>query len=316
MAELFPAPRRGAARVGDLPEVELARRLADSGVIVDIGPFSIRLTSPILDVARDFHRMYADFPLGDDGQVVDVGIDLQRPWGLRRWWRPQMLIAIEGVRQFNPVELAFGSAAFEWAFNMSLAARTNQHLVVHAGVVEKGGRAVVLPADPGAGKSTLSAALMASGWRLLSDEAVVFAQDDTVLSIPRPVMLKGPSTAMIRARFPALEMTVPRPAPPDTEGPLCLVRPSGNSVAAAATPARVRWVVFPRYRSGAAFAVQQLERGPAFMRLAEHTINYGVRGLSAFEQLGRVVGGATCHTLEYSVLDEALDFFERLSREA
>lgn len=315
MAETHVRAGLAAERLRDLSASDFARRLAAPGVVARIGPFAVRVVSPIADVARDFQRMYGDFPLADAGEVVDVSIELLRPWGLRRWLRPQLLVSIEGGNQFKPMPLAFGSAAFEWAFNLALAARTNQHLVVHAGVLARDDRAVALPAEPGAGKSTLSAALMGAGWRLLSDEAVVLADDDAVLAIPRPVMLKGLATSVIRSRFPSLEMTAPRPAPPDTEGPLCLLRPTAESVAAALVPARLRWVVFPRYRSGAALSVTELERGPAFMRLVENTVNYGVRGLSAFEQLGRIVSGATCHTLEYGTLDEALDFFDNLARE-
>jgi predicted ATPase len=42
--------------------------------------------------------------------------------------------------------------------------------MLHAAVVEKNGKALILPALPGSGKSTLSAALAMNGWRFLSDE--------------------------------------------------------------------------------------------------------------------------------------------------
>ena len=58
----------------------------------------------------------------------------------------------------------------EWGLNWCVAGHAHQYLMLHAAALERNGRAVILPGDPGAGKSTLTAALMLSGWRLLSDE--------------------------------------------------------------------------------------------------------------------------------------------------
>ena len=54
----------------------------------------------------------------------------------------------------------------------------NQFLLLHAGAVERGGGAVLLPAQPGSAKSTLAAALACSGFRLLSDQFGVVSLDD------------------------------------------------------------------------------------------------------------------------------------------
>ena len=56
-----------------------------------------------------------------------------------------------------------------------------------------------MPGDPGAGKSTLTAALMLSGWRLLSDEIALVDRDDGLLRrLARPVSLKNASIDIIR----------------------------------------------------------------------------------------------------------------------
>ena len=315
MADLH-ASTGGDRRIGDVPAGEFARRLARPGVTTAIGPFAVRFTCGIPSVARDVRWMYAAHRVCPETELVDLGIEIRPVRGPRRWIKPQIHVLIEDVPQYNPLPAEFGSAAFEWSFNLAMASRTHQHLVLHAGVVARDGRAVVLPAEPGAGKSTLSAALMASGWRLLSDESTVLGPDDGVLAVPRPVMLKGPSTALIRTRWPSLAMTPPRLAPPDVDGPLCLLRPTDASVLLADEPARVRWVVFPRYREGASTTGSRLDKGPAFIRLAQNALNYAVRGVAGFEQLTRVVDRADCYAFEYSDLDEALAFFERLAAEA
>jgi hypothetical protein len=310
------APAGRACRIGDIPADEFARRLARPGVTAAIGPFAVRFTSGIASIARDVQWMYSAHEACPDTELIDLGIEIRPVRGPRRWLKPQIHVLIEDVPQYNPLPAEFGAAAFEWSFNLAMASRTHQHLVLHAGVVARDGRAVVLPAEPGAGKSTLSAALMASGWRLLSDESTVFGADDGVLAVPRPVMLKGPSTALIRARWPSLAMTPPRLAPPDVEGPLCLLKPTEASVVLANEPARVRWVVFPRFREGVSTTCSRLDKGPAFIRLAQNALNYTVRELAGFEQLSRVVDRADCYAFEYSNLDEALAFFERLAADA
>jgi hypothetical protein len=312
----FQAAAKRARRVGDIPAGEFARQMARPGLTIAIGPFTVCFACDNPSVAHDVRWMYAAHPVCDDDELIDLGIEIRRVSGLRRWVKPQVRVAVEGVPLFNPLPAEFGSAAFEWSFNIAMAGRTHQHLVLHAGVVARDGRAVVLPAEPGAGKSTLSAALMASGWRLFSDESTVFGPDDGVIAVPRPVMLKGPSTRVIRTRWPDLPMTPPRLAPPDVEGPLCLLRPTEVSVVRAAEPAWVRWIVFPRFREGASTSWARLEKGPAFIRLVQNAFNYTVRGLAAFEQLTRVVDRADCYAFEYSNLDEALAFFERLAAEA
>jgi hypothetical protein len=42
---------------------------------------------------------------------------------------------------------------FEWGLNWCIASHAHSFLVIHATVVERGGRAMVLPAPPGSGKA-------------------------------------------------------------------------------------------------------------------------------------------------------------------
>ena len=58
---------------------------------------------------------------------------------------------------------------------------------------------MLLPAPPGAGKSTLCAGLVHRGWRLLSDElALVDMETGLVRGMARPVNLKNKSIEVIR----------------------------------------------------------------------------------------------------------------------
>ena len=68
---------------------------------------------------------------------------------------------------FQPLPAYMALPALEWGINWCVANRANQYLMLHSAVVEKRGSAIVFPAWPGHGKTTLCAGLMLSGWRLL-----------------------------------------------------------------------------------------------------------------------------------------------------
>lgn len=76
---------------------------------------------------------------------------------------------------------------------LSLSARLNNAAInecdlfaIHSGVVGAEGRLVALPAESGRGKTTLTGALVRQGWGYLSDEALVFEDDGSVVPYPKP----------------------------------------------------------------------------------------------------------------------------------
>jgi HprK-related kinase A len=87
----------------------------------------------------------------------------------------------------------------EWGMNWCIASHMHYYLMLHAAVLERDGHALIMPGDPGAGKSTLTAALMLDGWRLLSDEIALIDRNDGLLyGLARPVSLKNaPSTSSV-----------------------------------------------------------------------------------------------------------------------
>ena len=99
---------------------------------------------------------------------------------------------------WSPFPLDTPLPLLEWGTNYVIATRLFCYLLLHAGVVERGGRAIVMPALPGSGKSTLTAALTLRGFRLLSDEfGVVRLGDARLLRMLRPLALKNESIDVI-----------------------------------------------------------------------------------------------------------------------
>ncbi len=82
------------------------------------------------------------------------------------------------------------------ALNLTAVA-SSPHLAVHAAVLARGARTLVLPGRSGLGKTTLSVALLRDGWQLVSDEALVLPWEGGTRPLPyaRPLALSAWSCA-------------------------------------------------------------------------------------------------------------------------
>jgi len=298
-------------KLGDLTLVQLRQRLTDNDLALRTGPFVTRIHSPMPQVADGLLRLYADFPL-DTGEFRDFHVRVGPPPGLRRWLRPQINFWYDGHSPFKPLPANHAFALLEWGLNWCVAGHAHHYLMLHAAVLEKNGRAVVLPGDPGAGKSTLTAALMLSGWRLLSDEITLVDRDDGLLvGLARPVSLKNASIDVIRQAFP--DAVIGAPAHDTHKGTVAHVRPSADSVARVGEKARPAWVVFPRWRQGATARLSPHSRADAFLHTASHAFNYSLLGGLGFELNAALIDACECHDFEYSRLDDALRVFAELA---
>lgn len=115
------------------------------------------------------------------GDAVALTVDLAEPAGylLRAEGVGRMLVAVDGSQVLcDP--LVDGS---EWEFILPaqvlpLAATLSGYEVLHAAGLVLDGRAALFTGAPGAGKSSLAAALLRRGARLLSDDCVALEQRD------------------------------------------------------------------------------------------------------------------------------------------
>jgi HprK-related kinase A len=291
---------------------EVARQLgAASGLVMRTGPVTVRARTRLPDVARSVAALYADYPLGTETDFVDFDVSILRPRGPRAWLRPQVQFEMDGHRPFNPLAADQGFPLLEWGLNWCVYSNCHQLLVLHAAVVERGGRALILPAPSGSGKSTLCAALALSGWRLLSDELALIDAQGRLVPMPRPVSVKNQSIAVLEARFPALrfgsrvEETV--------KGVVAHFAAPADSIRRADERAVPAWIVLPRWRAGAPPTLEPMERARAFMALVENSFNYDLFGAVGFERLATVVEGCRGFRFEYGDLDDALRTFDALA---
>lgn len=300
--------------VGALAPAELATRLRGDGLLLRTGPFVNCVRSDVARLAASIGVMYADYPVEEAGGFVDFHLNLVHPRGLRRWWRPQITFAQDGVSPFQPLPVVQAYPMLEWLLNWCVSQRAHGYLLIHAAVLERHGRAVILPAPPGSGKSTLCAALVSHGWRLLSDEmTLVRPADGLLVPLPRPVSLKNASIDVIRAAFPVAMLSPPVEG--TVKGTVAHVRPPRASIERAAEPARPAHIVFPRFEAGAATSLEPVPKARAFMQVADNSFNYPSLGQRGFDTLAGLVDACGCHAFRYSDLPEALALFDRLAQE-
>ena len=296
-------------KIGELSRGDLGERLAGTGIRLRIGPFSTHLQTSLPRMVASLQLLYSEFPLEDCEGVADFHARLTRPWGSRRWWRPQVFFHVDGNNLFEPFPLALAPPLFEWGLNWCISTRAHQFLILHSAVVERDGRAILLPAHPGSGKSTLCAALVHRGYRLLSDEHVLLRPEDgLVVPVPRPIALKNDSIALIRELAP--ELTLGPPYDDVRKGIVTHVRPPPDSVARASETALPGAVVFPRFEALSPTRLEPADKAEAMMELVDNSVNYGLWGSRGFETLANLIDATPCYFLEHSGLDKALDALE------
>lgn len=283
------------------------------GLSLRTGPFLLEVRSSELGVARGLAALYAGVLIDPAAkhELHDFHVRVERVPGLRRWLRPQVNFWMDGLSPFKPLPVEHAFPLLEWGMNWCIASHAHHYLLLHAAVLERHGRCVILPGDPGAGKSTLTAALMLSGWRLLSDEMTIIDRDDGLLvPLARPVSLKNRSIDVIRAF--SRDAVFGETAHDTHKGTVSHLRPSADSVARMTEKGRAAHIVFPRWEAGAETALTRRPKADAFMHAATHAFNYSLLGRLGFDLTAALIDACECWDFRYAQLDEALHVFESL----
>lgn len=298
--------------VADLSRREFARRLAGAGLGIRFGPFNLTIRSDLSSLATAAHELYAPYPVPETDAIHDFHVGVARPRSLRRWLRRQACFVVDGNKPFAPYTVEHAFPALEWGINWCVATRAHHLLMLHSAVVERSGQAILFPASPGDGKSTLCTALIHSGWRLLSDEfGLLRPEDGSLLPLPRLIPLKNESIEVIRRFRP---QAIFGPAFYGTrKGTVVHVQPPVDSIRRMHETARPRWLVFPRWTAGAPLCLQAMAKSEAFVMVAGNAFNYEVLDETAFRLVAEMVERCDCYALSYSDLAEAVAALDDLS---
>jgi HprK-related kinase A len=217
----------------------------------------------------------------------------------------------DGQSPYEPFVASNALPLMEWGTNWQIGRRFNERVLLHAGVVEREGVALVMPALPGSGKSTLTAALSLRGWRLLSDEFGAL-DPETLELVPvlKPVALKNQSIAVMRAFEPQVELGTLFPN--TRKGDVAHLAPPAAAVARRHESAFAGAVVMPRWQAGESTRMEALDPHIAFSSLAFNAFNYAVAGVSGFEAVAALARDCPVWQLVYSDLDDAIATLGRL----
>lgn len=285
--------------------------LKGDGILLFLTPFVVRVRSNIIQFARDFLLAYqfAEWSTGED--FADFDLSILVGGGFSRWVRPEAHFYFDNKRFFTPLPISQAFPMFEWGLNWCIAAHSHQYLIFHAAVIEKNGFAVLMPAPPGSGKSTLCAALVHRGWRLLSDELALYdLRTGLVSGLSRPINLKNESIEVIKS-FEGGAIFTPT-VPYTAKGSVALMVPPKLSVERAHEPANPMWIIAPKFLPGGTSRMECADKGKAFMMLAEQSFNYETHGLNGFEAIVNLVEKCNCFSYTYGRLEDAIADFDRL----
>jgi HprK-related kinase A len=297
-------------KISQVSASELRRTLRSPGIRIRTGPFVVHVNSPLANVADGVQLLYNDFPYEVDS-FADFHVRLDRPYNLHRLWHPQVVCYLNDECPFAPLPTDQALAVFESLLNFSIYATIYHFLILHAASIERAGYTAILPAPPGSGKSTLCAALVSRGWRLLTDELTLVSPSTGLISpMARPISLKNASIDVMQ-RFAAKETFSPK-VYNTIKGTIAYMRAPSESVARMHETAVPTWMIFPKYQAEAATSVKLLPKGAAFIRLSSGLVNYSILGALGFEALTQLLERTVCYEIIYSDLDEAMDWFNRL----
>lgn len=293
-------------KVAELTTSEIRSHLqSDFGLNLRLGTFTVRLHSNLPDLPRLLGHLYAEYPLTPETDYADFHIRINWEGIVRRFFRPQVQFWIDEETPFSPFPADTALPFLEWGLNWCVAMRAHQYLMLHSAVLEKNNKALLLPAWPGSGKSTLCAALCHRGWRLLSDEfALVRPISFALVPFPRLIPLKNESIAIIRAFAP--EAIMGPEYPKTRKGTVCHVRPPVDSIERAEQTVQARWIIFPKFQTGAETGLQPLAKTRAFLKLADNSFNYEQIGLRGFETVAGLIDSCDCYLFQYSDLEQAM----------
>lgn len=184
-----------------------------------------------------------------------------------------------------------------------------RHHCVHAAAVGHRGRAIIMPAASGSGKSLLTAWLVANGFDYISDELILIDEKYGIDGIARPIQIKTKGLHAASRLIKTGESVLPG------------IRSNTVPIASLGgrADAQLRHtpglMLFPEFRQGTGYALTRLPVAEAGMRVITSHINARNLPGHGFRSLMELVRTSPCYTLRYGGFAELPnDFTSRLEK--
>ena len=271
---------------------------------------AVRVESPDEQFLEGLSACFQRDPSDDDGArepsdlTVHVG---PRPADANPRVLPERVVeaTLPGFTLPWPVRVPLDlcSALTQW-----VALRTDRYYVFHAGAVARAGKALLLPAASGAGKSTTTAGLLRRGFQLLSDEiGAIEMETGAVAAYPRSLSLREDVLELL-----GLDADAGVGFPPFLGR---FVAPEELGSTRAVRAEELVMIVLPHYRAGAPTQLERLKKGAALVALMQSSCSQPVHKVAGLDWVIALVERVPCYELHFSALEEALstviDAFER-----
>lgn len=276
-------------------------------LVVRLGPFDARIRSPFIEIDRHLLALYGDCRAAADAYSISHQIiDIDAPYLIRRYIRPQAISRTLNHMPTVPLPRRASGLALEMGLNFSIATGHFGHVIIHAGAVDWQGIGIIMSAPSGKGKTTLTAALMAEGARLLSDEfALICLLSKSIQAYPRPLSLKNESIEMARKLLPSGMVSLPISDTP--KGQVAYASARQSDIENADQKAECGLIVFPNFAPDQPAMAKRLSRPEALMRLIAASPNYQIIGEKGFSTLAEIVQAAPAFSLTYGSTHQALE---------
>lgn len=284
---------------------EFSQRLALGELPLRVGPYIYNVQSNLPTVAAGVATLYADFPVADPGEFVDYSVAILRS-GLLQRLRGEAQFLFDKKSQFDTIPAGQAYAFLEWGMNWCVSVHTNEYLKLHAAVVSQDDRAIIMPGLPGAGKSTLCAALGLRNWRILSDEHAMIRPNTTqIIPLCRPVSLKNESIAAIKSFS---SDAIFGPVSKEThKGIVAHMKADLHADSHDTENLQATAMVFPRFARGEPQRLSPRRRTDSFILAAYHAFNYSLLCEAGFDAMKILIESIDCFDLVYHDLEWAVD---------
>jgi len=217
--------------------------------------------------------------------------------------RARYAIYLDGKHIVSSGAAATAAMYLLWHINLSVVRESPEYLLFHASGAALQGAAMVFPAPPESGKTTLVAGLLQRGLSYLTDEAVAI-DPSSGLAHPYPKSLSvdwgswdvlpdlRPTVDPQLAPFAAVQWQVD----PRTIGPGII-----------SSPCPVAFVISPRFEQGAVTRLEPISRAQGALLLVTNAFNFDRHGAAGLDAIAKTVRRAQCYRLVLGCLSEACD---------
>jgi len=265
--------------------------------------FRVRLSVPELEPVAQSVLGHLEAP---DKQPFDVAIDVQQdPLGCFLFCNGELVDYCTSEAELAP--LIHGRAL------SNAYSRADCLIAIHAAAVSNGDTCIVFPAGSGGGKSTLTAALIASGFQYCSDELVLLKhRTHTIQAAPAGIGIKSGAWPVLQPFHPVLE-GLPIFLRQDAKQVRYLLPPKHLLANDTAQCYPVQSLVFPSYQPEKPTSLTPISPADALCRLTE--AGYDMEGGLDAERVAELVdwiGGINCYELHVHDLHEAVSRVEGL----